>query len=232
MILYSDDYAEIYRQMSEEEDTIAYWTRKYSKRILKDFKRSPKVPVWTYKIVTMPRTLNRYLLFYYALTRLECIHETCFAGAVLLLDDDKGRPVALQLKHFTDTDDRDIHVESLQIYTGHFFSRYKERYNWQDQLSRYELMTTFFGRNAGYLMEVDYNKFVLQKDRIPNGTAFGMDDGVSLATKEWITLDSGKEIFITKHNTFLSRKHLKEDQTAILPSQDAMRAKLLTHFQH
>lgn len=229
MILYDSNYADIYRQMAAERDKVEYWRQKNSKKILKMFKRSPTVPVYYHEIRTMPDTHNKYLFWYYAMNRNETENETCYAGAVLLLDDNKGKRVAIVLKTMSEVNNPDFDVDSLQIYSGHFFSRYKERYDYLESKDPIECMVQFFGRNGGYMAEVDYNEFVLEKNRKPNGSAWGMDDGVTLASKEWIDVGY-KKIFLAKHHTFLSRKELKPDQLKVLPSQYAMRSMLTHHF--
>lgn len=229
MILYDTDYANIYRQMLAERDKVEYWRQRNKKKVLKLFKQSPTVPVFYHEIRTMPDTNNRYLFWYYAMTKNETEHESCFAGAVLLLNNNKGQRVAITLKTFSDVSIPNRTVDSLQIFSSHFFSRYRERYTYLEPSDSIKLLVQFFGRNGGYMMEVDYNDFVLEKNRKANGSAWGMDDGVTLASKEWIDVD-GKRIFITRHHTFLSRNELKPDQQAVLPSQDNMRSRLIHHF--
>lgn len=231
MILYDTDYADIYRQMSAEREKVEYWKIKGSKKILKEFKKSPTVPVFHHEIRTMPDTHNKYLFWYYAMTRAECDHETCFAGAVLLMNDKHGKRVAICLKTMSEMDYPDLDIDSLQIFSGHFFSRYKERYTYLQDSNTITLMVQFFGRNGGYMAEVDYNEFTLEKNRKAHGSAWGMDDGVTIASKEWVDVD-GKKIFVTKHHTFLSRKELKPDQLAVLPSQEQMRSRLVHHFNY
>lgn len=231
MILYDEDYANIYRQMSEEKIKVEYWKTKNTKKILKQFKRSPTVPVFYHEIRTMPDTNNKYLLWYYASTRNECEKETCYAGAVLLLDDKDGKRIAICLKTLSEMNHPDWNIDSLQIFSGHFFSRYKQRYPSLKDTDPIGLMVQFFGRNGGYMYEVDYNEFTLEKSRKPHGSAWGMDDGVTFASKKWIDIGSTK-IFVTKHHTFLSRKELKPNQLAVLPSQSEVRAKLIHHYNH
>lgn len=229
MILCDTDYADIYRQMSVEKAKVEYWKFKDSKKVLRSFKHSPTVPVFHYEIKTMPDTNNKYLFWYYALTRAECEREVCYAGAVLLLNDQNGKRVAICLKTLSEMNYPDTEIDSLQIYSGHFFSRYKTRYPYLEDTDPIGLMVQFFGRNGGYMCEVDYNEFCLEKDRKAHGSAWGMDDGVTLASKEWIDVGNTK-IFVTKHHTFLSRKELKPDQLAVLPSQDEMRSRLIHHY--
>jgi len=231
MILYDTDYSTIYKQMSAEREKVEYWKQKNAKKVLKQFRDSPEVPIFYHEIRTMPTTNNKYLLWYYAMTRDECEEGLCYAGAVLLLHDKQGKRVAICLKTLSEMNSINAIVDTLQIFSGHFFSRYKERYPYLKEQDPISVMVQFFGRNGGYMNEVNYNDFTLEKDRKEGGSAWGMDDGVTLATKNWIEVDN-KKIFVARHHTFLSRKELKPDQAAVLPSQEEMRARLLHHFNY
>ena len=231
MIILDSDYASMYKQLLEEKDRVHYWVEKGAKKVWKQFKQSKTLPVFANSIITMSKTNNQYLLWYYAMTRAEFEHETCFAGQTLITNDSNGNKVAVVMKTLTDTNDRNKCVDSIQIFSGHFFSRYRQRYPYMKDLSTIDLMTSFFGRNGGYLMEVEYEKFTLEKDRVPFGSAWGLDDGVSLAMKRWIEISPSKKILVVRHNTFLTRNELKEDQLAVLPSQDDMRSRLVHHYK-
>lgn len=222
MILSTDNYQRIYDQMRDERERTRYYLRKNLKKMEKRMRSARSVPVWYCETIKMPKTNNTYLLYYYALTWPEVKAGSCWFGAPLLLNDENGYRVAIMLRPMTERDfqtGEDKAYDSLQVYSGHFFSRYRERMGFSASLSTDELFSSFFGRNEGYFAELDYDKIVLEKNRHKGNIAFGIDDGVTLAEKT--VLDSGVRIF--KHNTFLSRNELKENQEEAVPSQYAMR---------
>lgn len=222
MILCTDNYQRIYEQMRDERDRTRYYLQKNSKkmeRLLRDAKRAP---VCYCETITMPKTGNTYLLYYYSLTMNEIMSGSCWSGAPLIMNDQDGHRVAIMLRSMTERDTKtkeETPYDSLQVYSGHFFSRFRERMNISSSISTNELIAAFFGRNEGYFAELEYDKIVLEKNRHKGNSAFGIDDGVTLA--EVSRLDSGLVVF--KHNTFLSRMELKASQEAATPSQDAMR---------
>ena len=222
MILSTDNYQRIYEQLRDEREAVRYHLRKNEKYMEKRMRSARTVPVWCCDTITMPKTGNTYLLYYYALTWNEIRGGTCWSGAPLLVNDENGHRVAIMLRHMMERDTEtkeEIPYDTLQVYSGHFFSRYRERMGLSDKLSTNEVITAYFGRNEGYFAELDYEKIVLEKNRHKGNSAFGIDDGVTLA--EVTRLDGGLVVF--KHNTFLSRRELKDNQYDATPSKDTMR---------
>ena len=223
MILSTDNYQRIYDQLRDEREAVRYYLRKNERFMEKRMRSARTVPVWCCDTITMPKTSNTYLLYYYALTWNEIRGGTCWSGAPLLVNDENGHRVAIMLRHMMERDTEtkeEIPYDTLQVYSGHFFSRYRERMNLPDRLSVNDVIAFYFGRNEGYFAELDYNQLVLEKNRHKGNSAYGIDDGVTLA--EVTVLDSGVRVF--KHNTFLSRRELKGNQVGATPSQDHLRA--------
>lgn len=222
MILSTDNYRRIYDQLMDEREKVRYYLRKNTKKMDRLLRDAESVPVWYCETITMPRTNNTYLLYYYAATIGEVMTGSCWSGAPLIMNDENGHRVAIMLRGMAEKNpitNSETKYMSLQVYSGHFFSRYRERMGLSDKLSTNEVITAYFGRNEGYFAELDYEKIVLEKNRHKGNSAFGIDDGVTLA--EVTRLDGGLVVF--KHNTFLSRRELKDSQYDATPSKDTMR---------
>lgn len=222
MILSTDNYRRIYNQLMDEREKVRYYLLKNEKGIFRKFRETQKTPVWYHDTVTMPKTRNTYLLYYYAMYHREAADNYCWKGAPLLVNDEKGHLVAIMLRKMYETDsdtDETVYFDALQVYSGHFFSRYRERMAMPDSLSTNDIIANFFGRNEGYFARLDYDAIVLEKNRHKGTSAFGIDDGVTLA--EELFLPGG--LRVVKHNTFLSRRELKDSQDAATPDRDYMR---------
>lgn len=222
MILSTDNYQRIYEQMLDERERVRYHLQKNAKKMDKLLRSARTVPVWYCETLTMPKTSNTYLLYYYALNRGEVVSGSYWKGAPLLVNDENGHRVAIMFRKMKECrvgTNKEVPYESLQVYSGHFFSRYRERMNFPSNMTTNEVVTSFFGRNEGYFAKLDYDQFVLEQNRHKGNRAFGVDDGVTLA--EETILDSGVRVF--KHKTFLSRRELKSSQERATPSQDEMR---------
>lgn len=227
MILCTDDYPRIFEQMQDEREKVRYYLHKNRKKIDKKLRQTRTVPVWHCETLTMPKTRNTYLLYYYAMTWKEVMHGECFVGAPLLLTDNDGHRIAiLHRKMRAHGPGVDETLEELQVYSGHFFSRYKERMHLDRNLTPNEVIATFFGRNGGYFAKLPYDQMVLEKNRSKSNCAWGIDDGVTLAEET----DMGR-FLVVKHKTFLSRAELKPGQDDATPSQYDMRAACLIHHK-
>lgn len=226
MILSTDTYQRIYEQMNDERDRVLYYLRKNEKKVFKRYRQTRDLPVWYCETIHLPKTHNTYLLYYYAESEMEIRDEACWYGAPLLINDEHGHRMAVLLRTMIERDEKTGKEESydtLHVYSGHFLSRYRERMRLPDTLSTDELIATYFGRNQGYFASLDYDQFVLEKNRHKCNCAFGIDDGVTFADET--ILESG--VRVLKHNTFLTRKELKGEQVDAMPSLGEMRASAL-----
>lgn len=230
MILINMDYASIYRQMSDEHDTVLYYLHKYEKQAFKQFKQSD-VPCLYSKEITLPKSGNKYLLYYYMLNEQEKLHGSCTFGNVLLLNDDRGQINAIRLMKVREARNETIkNQDTLHFFTAHFFRRYRERFTAFGNQSTLDLIGTFCGRNLGYLHQLNYNDIVKEKNRQEDGAAWGIDDGFILGQSEWVDMD-GKKVLVARHRTFLGRYNLKESQEKHTLTQAEMRAELKHHFK-
>ena len=105
MILGSDTYERIFRQMVDEKDKVRYYVEKNKLKIDKKLRSTLEVPIWYCEPITLPMTHNTYLLYYYALTWEEVKAGSCFSGAPLILNNDKGERMAILLRKMRVTGD-------------------------------------------------------------------------------------------------------------------------------
>jgi len=235
MILFDDNYEKIYKLMMEENEQVHYYMQKFSKKLKKKYTEHPELPIWHYELVTLPKSNNTYLIYYYSMTYKEIIHDSYYCGSVLLLNGNDGQRLAVGLRKMSMKgeampDDVKYLVFSLQIFTGHFLSRYRERMKFPDSMSTYDVIASFFGRCGGYFSELPYDDIVLKKNRSKGNSAWGVDDGVTLATKTILNVDN-YPVMVVKHNTFLAREFLKANQEKNTPTQEEMRMQCMHHFK-
>ena len=226
MILSTDNYQRIYDQLRDEREAVRYYLQKNEKHIEKRMCSARSVPVWYCGTITMPKTSNTYLLYYYAANWNEVKSGSYWRGAPLLINDENGHRVAIMLRAMSERDTAtktEMAYDTLQVYSGHFFSRYRERMSLPDSLTTNDVIAFYFGRNEGYFAELHYDQIVLEQNRYKGNKAYGIDDGVTLA--EVSVLDSGVRVF--QHKTFLSRNELKGNQVAATPSQDKLRTAMM-----
>lgn len=232
MIIYDEDFQRIYKQMHDERERVDYYLKKHQRPALKTLAKTP-APCYYSAQVTFDDTKNTYLLYYYCANEHERRKGNCFYGSLLLLDGKDGHRIAIRLMTISErTGAFPGKHDTLQVFTGHFFSRYRERFSSFGGLGTSALIVTFAGRNLGYMCKLDYEKMVLEKNRTPNGCVWGMDDGFSFGENEWIDMGVYGKVLVVKHKTFLGEDDLKDDQYAQTLPVDLMRSMLLNHFKN
>jgi len=223
MRLTEQDYDHIYRDLLAEKPNVEYYLQKNRKKIDRRFRETRKAPVWYHEPLTMPKSGNRYLMYYYAERLAEIRDGSCYYGAPLMLEE---TAMLLRKMSLRIPDGRGLNCYGLQVYSKHFFDRYRQRMCISDAMSYEDVVATFFGRNGGYFMNLDYKEMVLERNRWKGNSAWAVEDGVLLSE----ILPVGNELMVFQHNTFLSRKNLKEGQRDEMPLTTEMRDLCLNHF--
>lgn len=231
MIIYDEDFAMIYRQMHSERERVDYYLRKLQRKALNYLSKTPAPCQYT-ETITFPDTKNTYLLYYHCSNEYERIHGSCFFGNLLLLNDKDGHRIAIRLMTISErTGKIQGKRDTLQVFTGHFFSRYRERFSDLGGLQTNEFIAAFAGRNMGYMYQLDYKKMVLKKNWEKNGCVWGVEDGFLFGENSWEDMGVYGKVLVVKHKTFLSERDLKDDQYAETLPVDVMRSMLINHFK-
>lgn len=227
MILLDMDYPAVFRQIYAESEKVNYYLQKNLKDVLYEKRGKYIGPNSYYDLVTMKDSNNRYLLYWH-ITDIEDLYKNGFRtaeknilyGPVLLLNDKDGKLHAISYKRYKMfLDNQLIWMDCLYTYTPHFFSRYKERYGLPKEMTNIDVIGYFSNRNLNFMRQLDYNEISLPKNRIENGTAFSLIDGVSLAEITHQVIDD-KPVMIVNNRTFLSKDILKENQAKQVPTKE------------
>lgn len=217
MILADDDYLTIARLMKEDREKVLFYIQKEDTKVGKRFAKEYKFPQWSYSFYTVPDSRNTYLIWFYALNKKEVIDNYFWNGSCLLLNSSDGKRYAYCLRPQKDVDTAEK-FDSIQIYSGHFFSRYKERMKLPASLNEYEVMTTFFGRNILYFYGLKSDKVMKKPEKYKDAMAYKIDDGVIFGSEQWLPYKNG-QLLVMNNKTFLSNDILKENQKENMPSQ-------------
>lgn len=227
MILFDMDYPTIYRQMFSESDKIEYYLRKNLTKVTSLKQGRYIAPHYFYDIIKMPKSNNTYMLywnipdfeaFYYDDYKIREKNVCC--GAILLVQDKKGRQHGITYKRYkVQVKDTFGLVDGLYIFSPHFFSRYRERFEIPQEVKSNDNLAAFAARNLNYFFYLDYNEMVLEKDRQENGVAIAVKDGIILGDMESMTVD-GKPLTVTRARTFLKDNNLKDDQAELNPTKE------------
>ena len=151
-------------------------------KVAKQFKKERKFPAWKWAEYTHQQSHNRYLISFYAptpaFTDKPEIHFLAF------MEEDRQKIVIqfgcwMYRKHGTlDA----IATRYIGYFSGHFFSRYRERV-WKDvDMSYNELLSRYFSRNIATIpLELnediqrnykEYGELARYAFQVPDGTCF------------------------------------------------------------
>lgn len=233
MILFDENYEKIYRQMLNEKEKVSYYLHKNEDRIFKKYKQKPELPVWYHETIVMPGSNNKYLLYYYCLKYAEVHDKVCYCGSVLLTNNNDGKLLAMALRRMKTSitkDNKRYIIDTIQVFDGHFFSRYRERMKFHDSMSTHDIIASFFGRCGGYFTKLNYDEMTIENHKGKGNSCWGIDDGITFANEQFVNVGSFT-LMVVNHNTFLPRSMLKEDQVTNSYTQEEMRSQCLEHFK-
>lgn len=231
MIVYDEDFRTLYMQMWAERERVDYYLKKCQKRALR-YLAVHKAPCQYTETITFPDTKNTYLLYYHCSTEAERRSGSCFWGNMLLLNGRDGHRIVVRLMTVAERSGKIQGTrDTLQVFTGHFFSRYRERFSGAGGPQSAEFIASFAGRNMGYMYQLDYEKMVLPENRTENGCVWGIDDGFSFGENFWLDMGTYGKVLVVKHKTFLAERDLKDDQWAQTLPVELMRSMLVNHFK-
>lgn len=219
MILENTPYWEVMRTIKDEMEKVSYFVNK-TNRLGFSAVFNDGANVY-YKTYTHPQSKNTYMYWGGRIVtpvRFTNLHGDNYRSGFCLLvnTSDGGRMVYCTGK----MNDEGKKVDSLLLYTSHFFKRYRERAGLPDNMPTNELICNYFNRNTEY-MPLDYKQVSRRDDA--DGTALQNYDGVTLGRVMRIE-DDGYEFIMVKNNTFLPQSMLKPNQTDALMDEDKIQA--------
>ena len=182
MIVPSMSHKEICDALFSDLPKLKIRTNTLVPKIAKQFKKEGKFPSWKWSEYTHQESRNRYQICFYAPTPAHAEHPV--VDYVAFLEEDRQR-IVVQLgcwmyrKHGSlDA----IATRYVGYFSGHFFSRYRERI-WKDaKISFNELICRYFSRNIATIpLELneniqrnykEYGELAKYAFQVPDGTCF------------------------------------------------------------
>ena len=182
MIVPSMSNLEICDALFADRDKLTIRAKTLIPKMAKQFKKERKFPAWKWEKYEHQESHNQYLITFYAPTLERAdnpeIHIVAF------LEDDREHIVVhwgswMYRKHGS----LDAYATRyVGYYSGHFFSRYRERI-WKDvKISHYELISRYFSRNIHTIpLQLneniqrnykEYGEFAEYAFQVPDGTCF------------------------------------------------------------
>lgn len=226
MILYNTPYQDMYRIMDSECEKVEFAIRKADEKAKKIWRASSDRPLVYNTIYTNPDTNNHYLIWFYSNEKRGENHMAYLWGSALMLTDDKGKKIYVAKNIiYKKAEGETYKTDIMQVFTGHFFSRYRERICVPDRYNEKDLISIYFGRNTEYAIEIPPYMITKKLDKYEGTKSWQVYDGILLGYDDTIEVD-GKPIIISKVNTFLSESILKPEQSRWVAPAEMLKTKL------
>lgn len=182
MIVPSMSHLDICDALFADRDKLTIRAKTLIPKMAKQFKRGKKFPAWKWEEYTHQESLNRYLITFFAPTPERAdnpeIHVVAF------LEEDHQQIIVhwgcwMYRKHGS----LDAYATRyVGYYSGHFFSRYRERIWKGEKISRNDLICRYFSRNLTTIpLQLneniqrnykEYGELAEYAFQVPDGTCF------------------------------------------------------------
>ena len=150
-------------------------------RVVREFKKEMKFPAWKWYEYTIPATGNKYIIFFYVENRFSI--EKPKVDHFCVVYDNSICVIKVGVRPYLPESGELMALREIQVYTSHFFARYKERYLKDSSLGSNDVVCRFLSRNmqkTPIKMNEDINR---RLDKYGEGAMYGyeVDDGFCFA---------------------------------------------------
>lgn len=222
MILPTMTYKEMYDHLAADKQKVDIRKEYFLPKAIRVFKKKMKFPAWEIYEYTVPATNNKYVIYFYAESRLRA--EKPEVGSFCIVYSGKHRFIvkwgAGPYKHTPDSEM--IAVRQIHAYTPHFIQRYNERFLKDGSLTANEVAARYLSRNtiAMPLQQNDGINRNHEKYGEKGQYAFRVRDGVcfSYSLVDGIPSEDGDrhkdqiEALYICYTTFMNESGMQESQ--------------------
>lgn len=223
MLLPTMTYKEMYDHLGKDLEKVKIRENYFLPKAIKDFKKERRFPACRWYEYTVPESRNKYIIFYYA-ESWAVINQPKVGSFCIVYDDKCNRYVvkwgARVYKHHKDSPLSLI--REIQVYTPHFFNRYKERGLKDMSLCINDVVCIYLSRNGEGVpikMSEEINR---RLDKYGRGAKYGyrVRDGFCFVSSDLqisrsVDGDSHKdkhEAIYVVYKTFMNESNMKENQ--------------------
>ena len=232
MLLPSMTYKEMYDHLAADFEKVKIKKEYLLPKAVREFKKERRFPAWKCCEYTIPSTNNKYIIFFYAENRY-CIENPkvdCFCVAY----DNRNRYVIkVGCILFIPDGGEMMLLREIQLYTTHFFARYKER--WLNKEPRYkdislnanDIACIYLSRNQDNAMPIEMNDEINRRlDKYGEGAMYGyrVRDGFcfTLTDGQQVKEEDSKERTIAQYvlyKTFMNESDMADTQLSAIDKE-------------
>lgn len=212
MILYDTPYEQVARIMLEEYEKVQYHLSRTDKQIFKEIHKNKGICKPSVMTFTIPSSNNKYSIYTKVLD-----YDNVIRIVLLTANGERGKKKVYQInknqrrmldptKEFSDW--------VLDVYTGHFLSRYSER-SGNKNLSGEELITTFIMKNMDQKITGSFPaSYINPAIKDENEFACPCNEGIVFRRLTQVSIN-GLNIQINENKTFVGEDNLYKQQELV-----------------
>ena len=243
MLLPSMTYKEMYDHLGEDLKKVKIREDYFLSKAIKEFKKARRFPACKWYEYTVPESKNKYIIYYYA-ESWRNIKKPNVGSFCVVYDDEYNRYVIKWgARTYSRTKDGPLTlIRELQVYTPHFFERYKERGLKDMSISNNDVVCIYLSRNregVPIIMNEAINRRLKKYGpgakygfRVRDGFCFALSDIQITRNEDGDCSKDKHEALYVVFKTFMNESNMKENQLMAIDQEhiDAWQ-QCVDHFQ-
>lgn len=199
-------------------------------KAIREFKKARRFPVCKWYEYTVPESKNKYIIFYYAESWSNI--EAPYVGNFCVVYDDMYNRYVIKwgARTYSRTKDGPLMlIREIQVYTPHFFERYKERGLKEMSHSINDVVCIYLSRNregVPIMMNEAINRRLKQYGpgakygyRVRDGFCFALSDVQITRSEDGDSCKDKHEALYVVFKTFMNESNMKENQLSAIEQE-------------
>ena len=221
MLLPSMTYKEMYDCLAADFEKVKYRKEYLLPSVVREFKKEIKFPAWKWYEYTIPATGNKYIIFFYVENRFS-IEKPKVDHFCVVFDDNSRCVIKVGVRPYLPEGGELMALREIQVYTSHFFARYKERYLKDFTLGSNDVVCRFLSRNiqkTPIKMNEDINRRLAKYGegamygyKVNDGFCFAMTDLQIIKREDGDTENERPIAQYVVYKTFMNKSDLADVQ--------------------
>lgn len=227
MLLPTMTYKEMYDNLSKDLKKVKIREDYFLPKAIKEFKKERRFPAWRWYEYTVPASQNKYIIFFYVESR--AFIEKPEIGNYCVVFDNKNNRFVIKWGAcgYNHTKDGPLMLlRQIQVYTSHFFDRYKERCLKDLSLNANDVVCRYLSRNKEVMpieMNNEINRHLDQYGagakygfRVRNGFCFALLDLQVMQSKDGDCEKDKPQAMYVVYKTFMNEANMADTQLSAI----------------
>lgn len=227
MLLPTMTYKEMYDHLSKDLQKVKIRENYFLPKAIKEFKKEKRFPACRWYEYTVPASQNKYVIFFYAESRA-FIERPQIDNFSIVFDKKNNRYVIkCAVCGYSHTKEGPLMpLRQVQVYTSHFFDRYKERYLKDLSLNANDVVCRYLSRNKRGMpieMNDEINRHLDQYGvgakygfRVRDGFCFAISDLQIIKSEDGDSEKDKPQAMYVVYKTFMNESDMADTQLSAI----------------